>query len=637
MNTYFHRYFVLSLALLFLGSCGNDDGGVTLERIDQGLPDIDYSVDLERLETDTLLLDQSTSVNLKVNYDEVEGLIPASYRFIEGGGAVLIDGDTLSQGHEFALNELHTLTFTATQVGRNVLELSTDNGKGRVKTVAVSFHVISHIPVPFELSIPTKDFSVKVDEGFQFTLNLASSDLDNQMEYTLDYELPFPNASKVQVIDDGDATLFEPGDLFSAGSASKVMNVTFQDGHPVGSAYQMPLQVTDKNGDFRRDTVTFSLTAQSVDYTLDVSPKTFEVKVNEGFRFTIDLTSSDLDNGVKYNLQYQLPFPNASKVQLIDQDQNALTIEPGDLFSIGSATKDIQVTFQDGHPVGENYTMPLTMIDENGDVRNEEITFTLNAASVDFLIEVAPTSFPKVAPSESFDFTITLESADLTNQIKYFLDYTVSNPSSTSVSANETSIASGGQIAQGSATVSVGMQFNNHPGGTYVAEFIVRDENGDTKDFEITYTIVENQPPEATNLQGSLNYSPFSATESTFTQCDQEWVCSVDGCDEGRELKRFYFINKTTDKIFLDVTFVPQDDSQTTDGQIRFLNSDFPSKNFSVTNGVNTVRTEVGYKYDRVCRGQVESTHEVIEEYGQVEIRLRDDEGLWSTWQRVSI
>lgn len=143
----------------------------------------------------------------------------------------------------------------ATKNAEHKFLINLSNGYGKNFKDTVKFWVEAYQSVGFSYTISPKTFSsIRTDASVNFTLNLISSDINNVMKYYISFENPTNVINSQYGIYKG-GTKINSGDELTKGNNSLSLKLT---GHPSGQNFKLPIKITDANGDFKLDTITYN-------------------------------------------------------------------------------------------------------------------------------------------------------------------------------------------------------------------------------------------------------------------------------------------------------------------------------------------------------------------------------------------
>jgi len=143
--------------------------------------------------------------------------------------------------------------------GVNKFVIDVTNGRGKTWYDTITFFVKTYSSVPYTYTLTPKVFTClrPTSNLAAFNLTINSGDPSKTMKYYLDYSLP-SNVTNSQ----GTLTLggnnFASGGQIAIGSNNFTLSLT---GHPTGLGFKMPIKIVDANGDFKLDTITYSVEA----------------------------------------------------------------------------------------------------------------------------------------------------------------------------------------------------------------------------------------------------------------------------------------------------------------------------------------------------------------------------------------
>lgn len=140
--------------------------------------------------------------------------------------------------------------------GRQRYAVKITTAEGKVFADTSSFYVKTYEPISFNLTTSPKVFNAQTaTSSFQFNLAISSSDLSNSIKYYLAASItPTPTSGTVSFKDITNNPIYS-GQLIRTGSGNYAVNVNLTN-HSTGT-YKIPLRVSDQNGDFKLDTITY--------------------------------------------------------------------------------------------------------------------------------------------------------------------------------------------------------------------------------------------------------------------------------------------------------------------------------------------------------------------------------------------
>jgi len=156
-------------------------------------------------------------------------------------------------------------------------------------------------------------------------------------------------------------------------SASSDLEFSYFPSNPINGKNTFVITVDNGYGKVFKDTVSFYIkTFIDVPFTINLTSRNFpSQKGTSTFSTSLNLNSSDISHTMKYIISYKIPVPN---------NQISISVN-GSLFSNGqyivTGYNPITVSLN-GHMIGTDFKIPITVTDENGQSQYDTITYTVN-------------------------------------------------------------------------------------------------------------------------------------------------------------------------------------------------------------------------------------------------------------------
>lgn len=206
----------------------------------------------------------------------------------------------------------------------------------------------------------------------------------------------------------------------------------------------------------------------------------------------------------------------------------------GSAYSKGVALNLGNTVFKYTSSTAGTHKLVFILTNEVGRVVRD--TFECNIkqfATVEYSVTATPTDWTAttVRPGTQKDFQLKITSADLTGTKPYYLSYTnltTNGQSSIFISAN--SVFTSGD-ALPSRTVNLKLNIpQSHPDGVFELKLTVEDENGDTKDLILKYSVKAAVKPVITNGVVELTFPNGNATLGSNSLGNGKYSCLILDC-----------------------------------------------------------------------------------------------------------